>query len=182
MGDILRHTIFHVDVAAGWEGRKLKRVAAGQSNHPRPTQSVEAEFDCLKWVTGAINYDAAKLQGWLDLDLYFGAAPAVSPTLGWPNGWWKVWDGNYYYYFFGPGGLVQYTKTKPSNTNGPPKRADNTGSYTYTPPDELVITWKQVLGAEAACRETFYNAVPGCQQMNVRSNLYSPLVATRRLS
>ena len=77
---------------------------------------------------------------------------------------------------------MQYTKTKPSNTNGPPKRADNTGSYTYTPPDELVITWKQVLGAEAACRETFYDAVPGCQQMNVRSNLYSRLVATRRLS
>jgi hypothetical protein len=130
VGDILRHAVFHVDVAAGWDGRKLKRVAAGQSFHPRPTQSVEGEFDCLKWVTGTANYNAANLKGWLDLDLYFGPAPS-GPALGWLNGWWKVWDGNYYYYFFGPGGAAQYTKTKPSNS-GPPKRADNTGRYTYT--------------------------------------------------
>src|SRR4029079_7725700 len=31
-GDILRHTVFHVDVAAGWSGGKLVRVAAGQSS------------------------------------------------------------------------------------------------------------------------------------------------------
>jgi len=103
-------------------------------------------------------------------------------AVNWLKGWWKVWDGNYYYYFFGPGGVVQYTKTKPSNTSGPPIRADNIGSYTYTPPNQLVITWNQVPGAEAACRETFYNAVSGCQQMNATSTLYSPLVATRRLS
>jgi hypothetical protein len=108
-----------------------------------------------------------------------GAAPAVAVVPLWLNGWWKVWDGNYYYYFFGPGGVVQYTKTKPSNTSGPPIRADNIGRYTYTPPAQLVIMWNQVPGAEAACQETFYNAVPGCRQMNATSNLYSPLVATR---
>ena len=182
VGDILRHTVFHVDVAAGWEGRKLKRVAAGQSYHRRPTQSVEGEFDCLKWVTGTSAYNSANLQGWLDLDLYFGGGPSVDPTLGWLNGWWEVWDGTYYYYFFRPSGIVQYTNAKPSNTSGPPKRADNSGRYTYTPPNELVITWNLVPGAEAACQETFYNAVAGCQQMNADSNLYSPLVATRGLS
>jgi len=35
IGDILRHTAFHVDVAAGWDAGKLIRVAAGQSSHPR---------------------------------------------------------------------------------------------------------------------------------------------------
>jgi hypothetical protein len=44
-----------------------------------------------------------------------------------------------------------------------------------------VISWNQVPGAEAACVETFYNAVSGCQQMNATSNLYSPLVASRQL-
>jgi hypothetical protein len=109
-------------------------------------------------------------------------SPAVGPTLDWLNGWWKVWDGNTYYYFFGPGGVVEYTKAPPPNTSGPPQRATNHGRYTYTPPNQLVVTWNQVPGAEAACRETFYNAAPGCQQMNATSNLYSPLVATRRLS
>jgi hypothetical protein len=177
VGDILRHTIFHVDVAAGWDGRKLKRVAAGQSFHPRPTKNVEGEFDCLKWVTGASSYNSANLQGWLDLDLFFGAPPA---SLGWLNGWWHVWDGNDYYYFFGPGGIVQYTNAKPLNTSAP-HRADNTGRYIYTLPNQLVISWNQVPGAEAACVETFYNAVSGCQQMNATSNLYSPLVASRQL-
>jgi hypothetical protein len=179
VGDILRHTAYHVDVAAGWEGRKLKRVAAGQSWHPRPTKSVEAEFDCLKWVTGKSNYSSANLQGWLDLDLFFGAAPSVGPTLGWLNGWWKVWDGKTYFYYFGPNGVVQYTYTQPLNTNGPPKHPNNTGSYTFTPPSQLVITWRQVAGARECCRDTFYNAAPGCRQMNATSNLYSPLVATR---
>jgi hypothetical protein len=177
VGDILRHTVFHVDVAAGWEGRRLKRVAAGQSYHPRPTQSVEGEFDCLKWVTGAANYNSANLKGWLDLDKYFGPAPSGGTGLDWLIGWWKVWDGNTYYYFFDTASGVQYTTIAPTSS-GPPAHADNKGSYTYTSPN-LVLTWNQVAGASTNCVETFYNAVSGCQQMNANSNLYSPLVATR---
>jgi hypothetical protein len=109
-------------------------------------------------------------------------APSVGPTLNWLNGWWKVWDGNTYYYFFGPGGVVQYTEIRPSDISGPPKRPENIGRYSYTPPSRLVITWNHVPGAAASCVETFYNALSGCQQMNATSNLYSPLVATRKLS
>jgi hypothetical protein len=177
-GDILRHTVYHVDVAAGWDGGKLKRVAAGQSLHPRPTTNVEGEFDCLKWVTGTGNYNAANLQGWLDLDLYFGAAPAPGPALGWLTGWWKVWDGNTYHYCFSPGGIVQYTKAPPKGS-GPPKHPANIGRFTFTPPAELVITWNKIAGAPSACEETFYNAAPGCRQMNATSTLYGPLVGTR---
>ena len=179
VGDILRHTIFHVDVAAGWDGRRLVRVAAGQSHHPRPTANVEGEFDCLKWVTGASAYNRANLQGWLDLDLYFAPAASTAPTLTWLNGWWKVWDGNTYYYFFGPGGVVQYTKTAPANVSAPPKKAVNIGRYSYSAPTQLLVTWNQVPGVEAACQETFYDAASGCRRMNAKSNLYSPLVATR---
>jgi hypothetical protein len=180
VGDILRHTVFHADVAAGWDGRKLKRVAAGQSLHPRPTKSVENEFDALKWVTGTGSYNSANLQGWLDLDKYFGAAPSVGPTFGWLNGWWKVWDGTTYWYYFGPNGVVQYTMTQPANLSGPPTKPNNVGNYTYIPPkNTLVVTWNKVASAPAACQETFFNAVPGCTQMNAKSSLYGPLVATR---
>jgi hypothetical protein len=179
VGDILRHTAFHVDVAAGWSGDKLVRVAAGQSYHPRPTVSVEGEFDALKWVTGQAAYNAANLKGWLDLDKYFGAAPSVGPTFGWLNGWWKVWDGNTYWYYFGPNGVVKYTKARPQNFSAPPVIANNVGTYCCTAPSELVVTWNKVAGAATACRETFYNASTGCTQMNARSNLYSPLVASK---
>jgi hypothetical protein len=177
-GDILRHSVYHVDVAAGWKGRQLKRVAAGQSMHPRPAKSVEGEFDALKWVTGAAPYNAANLKGWLDLDKYFAAAPSAGPTFGWLNGWWKVWDGSTYYYYFS-NGIAKYTKTQPANVAAAPKLANNTGRYTYTAPNELVVTWNRVGGAATACCETFYNAHPSCRQMNANSNLYGPLVATK---
>jgi hypothetical protein len=176
-GDIPRHASFHVDVCVGFDGDILLRAAGGQGGKG-------VGYDIIKRVRGTGPYDHNKLLGWIDIDIYFdtSATPAAGDaTMMWLYGWWKVWDGNYYYYFFGPGGVVQYTKSKPSNISGPPIRANNTGTDTYTL-NQLVINWKQVIGAEAACRETFYNAVPGCQQMNATSNLYSPLVATRDLS
>jgi hypothetical protein len=186
VGDILRHSPrYHVDVAAGWDGvgekAKLKRVAAGQSVHKRPTTSVENEFDALKWVTGANAYNPANLEGWLDLDKYFDVAPSVGPigpTFGWLKGWWKVWDGNTYWYHFGPNGTVQYTMTEPTNLSSPPIKPTNVGNYSYTLPSTLVVTWNKVSSAPVACRETFH-AVSGCQQMNGKSNLYGPLFATR---
>jgi hypothetical protein len=176
-GDILRHASFHVDVCVGFDGDILLRAAGGQGGRG-------SGCDIIKRVRGTGPYDHNKLLGWIDIDVYFdtSATPSASDaTMRWLYGWWKVWDGNNYYYFFGPGGIVQYTKSKPSNISGPPIRADNTGTYTYTP-GQLVVNWKQVSGAEAACRETFNNAVPGCQQMNATSTLYSPLVASRKLS
>jgi hypothetical protein len=177
VGDILRHTVFHVDVAAGWDGRKLKRVAAGQSLHPRPTKNVENEFDALKWVTGAAPYNPANLIGWLDLDKYLGAASSVDPISGWLNGWWEVWDGNYYYYFFHPTGNVVYIETKPKSSAAPisPK---NRGTYSFNSAGQLVVKWNAVSGLSPAI-ETFYNARQGATQMNAKSNVYSPLVATK---
>lgn len=180
VGDILRHAAFHVDVAAGWKGNHLVRVAAGQSFHPRPTTNVENEFDALKWVTGENEYSASRLLGWLDIELYFEAAPKADAAVNWLKGWWKVWDGSTYYYFFRPDGVVQYTKTKPVNLHAAPVHPKGIGRYSYSAP-ELVVTWNQVPGAEEACRETFRNALTGCQQMNATSTLYSPLIATRTL-
>jgi hypothetical protein len=107
-----------------------------------------------------------------------GVAGAL-PAPDWPLGWWKVWDGNTYYYYFSADGSVKFTKSFPYNTRTPPKQANNVGRYTITPPNHLVITWNKVAGAATNCIETFYNAESGCEQMNANSNLYSPLVATR---
>ena len=116
--------------------------------------------------------------GWTHL-VRVGATASVAPELAWPLGWWKVWDGKTYYYFFGPNGAVMYTKTSPSDTRNPPKQPNNRGYYTVTLPKTLQITWNKVAGVSTNCVETFYNATPGCDQMNANSNLYSPLVATR---
>jgi hypothetical protein len=114
---------------------------------------------------------------WTHLVRLASAAAVQLPD--WPLGWWRVWDGNTWYYFFGPDGVVQSSKTIPYNTRTPPQHAHNRGTYKYTQPKTLVITWTQVAGAPEPCRETFYNAESGCEQMNATSNLYSPLVATR---
>lgn len=102
-----------------------------------------------------------------------------SAELAWPMGWWRVWDGNTWYYYLGPNGVAMSSKTSPYNTRTAPGKAHNTGTWVYTAPKTLVVTWKQVAGAPMACKETFVNASEGCEQMNATSNLYSPLVAKR---
>jgi hypothetical protein len=104
-----------------------------------------------------------------------------SAELAWPAGWWRVWDGGTWYYYLGPDGAAMSSKTPPFNTRKPPAKAQthNTGTWASSPPNTLVVTWKQVTGAPMPCQETFYNASDGCAQMNANSNLYSPLVATQ---
>ncbi|MDD1628767.1 MAG: hypothetical protein LUQ26_15080 [Methylococcaceae bacterium] len=169
-GDILQHAIPHLDVALDFEGDILNRMAAGQGGR-------SIGYDILMKVRGKSSYNFANLKGWLDIDLYFGAAPAIVPTASWLNGWWNVWDGNQYYYFFGSNGYVQYTKTKPTNNAAPPKYPLNQGVYTVTPSGELIIDWNPADGG--ATRETFSNARLGSTRMNGTSNRYAPLVATR---
>lgn len=96
----------------------------------------------------------------------------------WLNGWWKVSDDKDYFYFFS-GDIVKYTTTKPTSDN-PPVISDNTGYCSYKL-GELVINWIQKTGTPSENVETFYNASPGCTQMNATSNLYGALEAKRNL-
>jgi hypothetical protein len=177
-GDIIRYTRYHVDVCLGFDGDVLLRAAGGQGG---PSTG----YDTIKRARGNDFYDhgpynPAKLQGWIDIDIYFGAtiAPAVGDAdMAWLHGWWTVWDGNTYYYFFYPQGVVQYTKTKPAANAPPPAQPLNTGKYMYTSPGSLVIDWNPAGGG--ATRETFRNAFRNATQMNATSNRYAPLVATR---
>ena len=75
------------------------------------------------------------------------AAASSGAALDWPMGWWKVWDGNTYFYWLGPNGVAQYSKTSPLDTRVPPKAPKNVGRYTFTPPSRLEITWNQITDA-----------------------------------
>jgi len=172
-GDILRHASFHVDVCLGFDGDLLLRAAAGQGGK-------NAGGDIIKRLRGTAAYDPSKLVGWIDLDLYFGGAASPSASdaeLAWLHGWWTVSDGETYYYYFFPSGVVQYTKTKPTAQTPPPAHPLNTGKFSYTKPGTLVLDWNPADGG--ATRETFRNATSNAIKMNATSNRYAPLVATK---
>jgi hypothetical protein len=114
---------------------------------------------------------------WTHLVRLAGGAASEDPD--WPLGWWRVWDGGTWYYYFADDGVVMSSRNSPFNTRTRPAKAHNTGRWSFSPPHTLVVTWKQVSGAPKPCVETFYNAQKGYDQMNATSNLYSPLVATR---
>jgi hypothetical protein len=174
-GDILLHsTTLHVDVAMGFKlladgkTRVLVRGAAGQGT--------VGKYDIVKRVQGTATYNVKNLKGWVDIDLYMGAAPSTSAGVPpWLKGWWKVWDGNTYYYYFGNGSFVQYTKTAPAGS-APPVKPASQGDYTLSG-NSLVVNWNPTNGV--ATEETFDNAFFGTRQMNGRSNRFSPLVATK---
>lgn len=182
-GDILRHKSFHVDISLGLDkGGVLHRAAGGQSVHsPRPKLDTSDEYDNVKCVVDKGPYRGcfANLQGWLDLDLFFGPPPGFDASLAWLYGWWSVTDGSQYYYYFSAGGNVLFTTSKPADTSGPPKSAKNYGTFTFRSPKEVKIRWNKVAGVADNCWETFYNAAPGCRTMHATSTLYGPLRADR---
>jgi hypothetical protein len=169
-GDILIHAGLHEDVALAFDGDILNRMAAGQGG-----KGVGCDILCK--VRGKGPFSAANLQGWVDIDLYFGATPAAAPPATWLLGWWSVWDGNQYYYYFDAAAGVQYTKTKPSSRAAPPPHPLSRGGYQFLQPGVLVIEWNPADGG--VTRETFGNAQPGSAKMNGTSNRYAPLVATK---
>jgi hypothetical protein len=92
----------------------------------------------------------------------------------WLHGWWSVNDGNQYYYYFGPKGFVQYTKTRPTALVKPPAHPLNRGMYFFAI-GELVIDWNPADGG--ATQERFVGGPS--DSMSGRSNRYAPLQATR---
>ena len=182
LGDILHHskggTGLHVDVCIGFtDDRRLIRAAAGQITFRNP-RDPDKEFDVLKRVTGTAPYDFRNLIGWLDIEQYFWPAPApgAEPTGNWAAGWWKVYDGNQYYYYFDVDRYVQYTTKPPPTRFAPPKFPLNSGKYTYEPNRVVVIEWNPVDGDQTV--ETF-TTDHALTTMNGRSNRYAPLVAQR---
>lgn len=108
----------------------------------------------------------------------------------WLTGWWSVYDGNQYYYYFQDLPYVSYVKKKPANGSAPPPgNPVNQGKVRLTS-KSLVITWNPIKLAngkmDTPTIETFFhNGASGPTEMNGTSAdpsgaaKYSPLFARR---
>jgi hypothetical protein len=140
-GDVLLHTGIHIDVAIGFEGDRLWRVAAGQG--------IVGQRDVITRVKGQAAYNYAKLQGWVDIDVYFGGAAAPGPTPTsivapppWLFGWWKVtWRGQAFGYYFYRDGTVKWTRNLKQSTSKPPLATEGTGKFGVDEKGSIIIQW-----------------------------------------
>jgi hypothetical protein len=106
-------------------------------------------------------------------------APTASVVPEWLQGWWTVYDGNYYYYYFSPDGIVNYIKTKPSPKWVPPKTIGNQGRVTLTP-HGLSILWRPTEPGGVATKEDFTRLNwTSTTEMNGESNKYAQLFARK---
>ena len=92
------------------------------------------EYDVLRRVSGDSPYSWQRLEGWLDIELYFGSAPQPGQVPEWLVGWWRVtWRGQTYYYYFDRNYEVKWTQVVPYTTAQPPLAANDTGNVTLDP-------------------------------------------------
>lgn len=103
----------------------------------------------------------------------------VKAVPSWLPGWWKVYDGVTYYYYFTDQHVVTYTKTAPANLGIPPvKMPLNEGRVTISGDAmKAVIDWNPADGGET--QETFTRGSTSADNMNGVSNRYAPLTATK---
>lgn len=168
-GDILLHAGLHVDVALGFDGKALVRMAAGQGGR-------SAGCDVLNKVRGKSDYNPANLQGWIDLDLYFGPGAAVNPLPDWLPGWWTVtWRGDRYFYFFDRDYNVQWTRNAPASIGQPPGAANDTGSVTMESAAAVTVRW----GTTGSLERFVLLPAVGSMQMKGTWNGSEPLLSVR---
>jgi hypothetical protein len=135
-GDICRHTAFHVGVSLDFDGDVWNHVDSGQGGP-------KAGHDVIKRTRGTNPYDFKKIQGWVDLDLYFASAEQTLPVPNWLLGWWKVtWRGQFYYYYYNRDYQVKWTRFMPRDTSLPPLLAvEDTGNFAIGFPIAVTNRW-----------------------------------------
>ena len=150
-GDICRHTAFHEGISLDFDGGNWNHVDAGQGGPIRDKdKKLQGGHDVLKRTLGK-PYDFTKLQGWIDLDLYFSQN---LPIPEWLIGWWKVtWRGQAYYYCFSHNHQVKWTQITPReydrrlNISQPAKLlnpmflANDTGMFVIDVGNAVTIRW-----------------------------------------
>jgi hypothetical protein len=105
--------------------------------------------------------------------------PKGNTAPDWLQGWWEVYDGNTYYYYFSDQNVATYTKTKPAHLNTPPLRVPLNEGDVKVSNDALTveIDWNPADGG--ATVETFTRQPASTTFMNGVSNRYAPLTATK---
>jgi hypothetical protein len=123
-GDICRHKSFHVGVSLDFIGEQWEHADAGQGGKG-------VGCDILKRTLSKTNYDWTKLEGWVDIEVYYGTAPQLGAVPDWLQGWWNInWRGDNYYYFFNVDRRVKWTQQKPRDLISRPLSAEGTGNFT----------------------------------------------------
>jgi hypothetical protein len=118
------------------------------------------------------------LQGWIDIEVYYGTSPHIARVPDWLAGWWKVLDGgDVYFYHFDQNGGVIWVENQPSSRDAPIGNVGNRGQIKITGDDAVEITWNWVAGGQTIENFTATN-VPKTH-MNGTSNRWGPLVADR---
>jgi hypothetical protein len=143
-GDICRHTAFHVGVSLDFDGNFWNHADAGQGGP-------KIGADILKRTRSVNAYDYKKLQGWIDIELYFNESSQPSaPVPEWLIGWWKVlWRSQYYYYYFDRGRVATWTEIPPLDTKVPPICFPiNNGKVSVDTRGGVVITWNDTGSVE----------------------------------
>jgi hypothetical protein len=121
-----------------------------------------------------------------------GDAPDVTVP-SWLSGWWKVWDGSTYYYYFQDTPFVVWTENPPSANEAPSSfKVKNEGKVTFTEAG-FKINWREnkdargqalktiVDGAFKGTEESFPHKkdASDVKRMVGKSSRYSPPVADK---
>src|SRR5262249_55951447 len=132
------------------------------------TQRLQLAFDAVRatWTSGAVfesykanhekDFFALPLDQQKNIEDFLKGRPgrAESDPGGFLNGWWTVYDGNYYYYYFALPSVV-YTKTRPAPTAGAPHDPANRGTVKPGKDNTFIVTWKPLEGDSTPTVETF---------------------------
>jgi hypothetical protein len=142
-----------------------------------------AAYASLHRKSGAVMSDGFlnKSRPWWFWELTGDGAQAASDIPDWLVGWWTVYDGNtYYYYFFGDGSVV-YIKQAPNPKWTPPKTIGNHGSVAKNDSVHgFTVTWDVLKGETTPTIENFTPLGWTSQtEMNATSNKYSPIYARK---
>ncbi len=167
-GDLVRFASFHMGVSLDFDGGTWNTVESGQGGP-------KAGCDIIK--RKQREYDAGKIEGWVDLAVYLDVPAQKGPMPEELAGWWKVmWRGEAFYYYFTPDRRVVWTQMRPHVTTKPPALPGDSGVYSVDASSQVTIRWGATGSVE---RLGAAPAAGGVGSMTGTWNGIEPLTAER---
>jgi hypothetical protein len=125
--------ILHQGISLDFNGTTWNKAESGQGGK-------NLGYDVIK--RNKSTYPGSALQGWVDLELYFGPAAQIGPVPDWLFGWWKVtFRGQAYYYYFDRNRQVKWTQIPPPDTSQPPLAPRDTGTFAVLVTNAVITRW-----------------------------------------
>lgn len=125
--------VLHMGISLHCNGDEWNKAESGQGGK-------NLAYDVIK--RNKSTYPGSALQGWVDLELYFGPAAQIGPVPDWLVGWWKVtFRGQAYYYYFDRNRQVKWTQILPHDTSQPPLAPRDTGTFAVLVTNAVITRW-----------------------------------------